>query len=129
MVGLTGFEKYYPIKLSGGMQQRVGIARSYCNNPKVIFMDEPFGSLDAQTRYMMEKEVMRICSKEKKTVVFITNNIEEAIYLADRIILLNDCPTGVRKEYIVDIPKPREYTSVEFLKLRNQITQNMSERS
>jgi len=129
LVGLTGFEKYYPIKLSGGMQQRVGIARSYCNNPKVIFMDEPFGSLDAQTRYMMEKEVMRICSKEKKTVVFITNNIEEAIYLADRIILLNDCPTGVRKEYIVDIPKPREYTSVEFLKLRNQITQNMSERS
>ncbi len=95
LVGLTGFENSYPVKLSGGMQQRVGIARAYCNNPDVIFMDEPFGHLDAQTRYLMEEEIERICSKEKRTVVFVTNNIEEAIYLADRIVVIKDMPTTV----------------------------------
>lgn len=125
LVGLTGFENHFPAKLSGGMQQRVGIARSYCNDPKIICMDEPFGHLDAQTRYLMEEEVERISSKEKKTVVFVTNNAEEAIYLADRIILLHNCPTSVHKEYIVDLPRPRDYVSPEFLKLRERITEDM----
>ena len=125
LVGLTGFEKHYPIKLSGGMRQRVGIARAYCNNPQVIFMDEPFGHLDAQTRYMMEEEVERICSQDKRTVIFVTNNVEEAIYLADRIILLSECPASVKREYIVDLPRPRSYVAPAFLELRDRITQDM----
>lgn len=122
LVGLTGFENSYPVKLSGGMQQRVGIARAYCNQPEIIFMDEPFGHLDAQTRYLMEEEVERICSKEKRTVVFVTNNVEEAIYLADRIIVLTSIPACVAREYVIDLPRPRDYTSPEFLKIREEIT-------
>ncbi len=125
LVGLKGFEKHYPVKLSGGMQQRVGIARAYANEPKLICMDEPFGHLDAQTRYLMEAEVERISSAERRTVVFVTNNVEEAIYLADRIILLHKCPTSVHKEYVVDLPRPRDYTSPEFLELRERITNEM----
>lgn len=125
LVGLHGFEKHYPVKLSGGMQQRVGIARAYCNEPELICMDEPFGHLDAQTRYLMEEEVERISNTEKRTVIFVTNNAEEAIYLADRIILLHNCPTSVHKEYVVDLPRPRDYTSPEFLALREQITRDM----
>lgn len=127
LVGLQGFEKHFPVKLSGGMRQRVGIARAYCNNPSVILMDEPFGHLDAQTRYLMEEEIERICSAEKRTVVFVTNNIEEAIYLADRIVLLTNCPTTVRKEYNIDLPRPRSYVSPEFLRLRQEITDEMDE--
>lgn len=129
LVGLTGFEDSYPVKLSGGMQQRVGIARAYCNNPDIIFMDEPFGHLDAQTRYLMEEEVERICSKEKRTVVFVTNNVEEAIYLADRIVVLTNAPARVDKEYVIDLPRPRDYTSPEFLALREEITQRVEESS
>lgn len=125
LVGLTGFEKHFPVKLSGGMQQRVGIARAYCNEPEIICMDEPFGHLDAQTRYLMEEEVERISAQEKRTVVFVTNNAEEAIYLADRIILIHNLPTSVHKEYVVDIPRPRNYVSPEFLALREQLTQDM----
>lgn len=125
LVGLTGFEKHYPVKLSGGMQQRVGIARAYANEPKIICMDEPFGHLDAQTRYLMEADVDRIAHAERRTVLFVTNNVEEAIYLADRIILLHNCPTSVHKEYVVDFPRPRDYTAPEFLALRELITEEM----
>lgn len=126
LVGLEGFEKHYPIHLSGGMRQRVGIARAYCNHPVVIFMDEPFGHLDAQTRYLMEEEIERICSMERRTVIFVTNNIEEAIYLADRIVLLTDCPATVQKEYIIDLPRPRDYTNKDFLRLREEISGEMN---
>ncbi len=122
LVGLKGFEKVFPVKLSGGMKQRVGIARAYCNDPKVMLMDEPFGALDAQTRYLMQDEVLRISSAEKRTVVFVTNNIEEAVYLADRIIVLSRCPSTVMAEYKIDLPKPREYTDPEFLRLRKEIS-------
>lgn len=125
LVGLNGFENAFPNQLSGGMRQRVGIARAYANNPEVLLMDEPFGHLDAQTRYMMEEEIHRIWSQEKRTVVFVTNNIEEALYLADRIILLTPCPAKIQKEYIIDLPRPREYVSPEFLALRKEITENM----
>ena len=94
LVGLKGFENSYPRQLSGGMKQRVGIARAYCSNPDVLLMDEPFGALDAQTRYQMEEEVLRIWEKEKRTVIFVTNNIEEAVYLGDRIVLLSECPVS-----------------------------------
>lgn len=122
LVGLNGFEKSYPVKLSGGMRQRVGIARAYANDPSVLLMDEPFGHLDAQTRYLMQAEVERIWKQEKRTVVFITNNIEEAVYLADRIILLSDCPTVVKDEFIIDLPRPRNNVSPEFLRLRESIS-------
>ncbi|MTI59858.1 MAG: ABC transporter ATP-binding protein [Firmicutes bacterium] len=125
LVGLKGFEDSVPNQLSGGMKQRVGIARAYCNEPDVLFMDEPFSALDAQTRYLMQEEIMRIWQTAKRTVIFVTNNIEEALYLADRIILLTNCPTKIKKEYVVDFPRPRNYTANDFLQLRNEITQYM----
>ena len=125
LVGLKGFEKSYPNQLSGGMQQRAGIARAYCSDPSVLLMDEPFGHLDAQTRYMMEQELERIWRAEKRTVLFVTNNIEEALYLADRIILLTNCPSVICKEYMVNLPRPRNYVDPAFLQLRKEITREM----
>lgn len=124
LVGLKGFEKSYPTQLSGGMKQRVGIARAYAADPKLLIMDEPFGQLDAQTRYQMQEEILRIWEKEKRTVIFVTNNIEEACYLGDRIILLSDCPATVKKVYPISIPRPRDMVSGEFLKLRTVISDN-----
>jgi NitT/TauT family transport system ATP-binding protein/sulfonate transport system ATP-binding protein len=121
LVGLQGFENSFPVKLSGGMKQRVGIARAYCNEPLVLFMDEPFGSLDAQTRYLMQEELEKIWERERRTIVFVTNNIEEAVYLADRIVLLHNCPTSVKQEYKIDLPRPRDYLDPEFLRLRKLI--------
>ena len=125
LVGLQGFEDKHPNKLSGGMQQRVGIARSYCNDPAVMLMDEPFCQLDAQTRYMMQQELMKIWQNEKKTVIFVTNNIEEAIYLADRIVVLSGSPASILEEYKVDFPRPRDYTDPEFLMLRRKISKRL----
>ena len=124
LVGLKGFEKSYPTQLSGGMKQRVGIARAYAADPKLLIMDEPFGQLDAQTRYQMQEEILRIWEKEKRTVLFVTNNIEEACYLGDRIILLSDCPATVKEVYPISIPRPRDMVSGEFLKLRTVISDN-----
>lgn len=125
LVGLKGFENSYPTQLSGGMRQRVGIARAYCIDPNILLLDEPFGHLDAQTRYLMEEELQRIWQKDKRTVVFVTNNIEEAVYLADRIILMTNCPSTIKTEYKIDLPHPRNYVDPEFLALRQEITNNM----
>lgn len=123
LVGLEGFEKSYPHQLSGGMKQRVGIARAYANNPEVMLLDEPFGQLDAQTRIFMEGETVRIWEKEKKTVIFVTNNIDEAIYLGDRIVTLEGkLPGRMGKVYDVNLPRPREHTDMDFLRLRQLIT-------
>ena len=122
LVGLDGFEGAYPSQLSGGMQQRVGIARAYCNDPSVLFMDEPFGHLDAQTRYLMQDDLMKMWGKERRTVVFVTNNIEEAIFLADRIVVITNCPANIKKEYEISIPRPRSYVASEFLELRKEIS-------
>ncbi len=125
LVGLTGFEKSYPHELSGGMKQRVGIARAYTNNPEILLMDEPFGQLDAQTRYAMQEEVLRIWEKEKRTIIFVTNNIEEAVFLADRIVLLSKCPAVVKKEYDLNsLGRPRNTTSPDFLRIRAEISDN-----
>lgn len=124
LVGLTGFEGSFPHQLSGGMKQRVGIARAYANEPEILIMDEPFGQLDAQTRYNMEEELARVWEQEKRTIIFVTNNIEEAAFLGDRILLLTECPARVKEVYDIDIPRPRNMTSMEFLRLRKRISDN-----
>lgn len=124
LVGLTDFEKAYPFQLSGGMKQRVGIARAYTNNPEILIMDEPFGQLDAQTRYSMQQEIVRIWEKDKRTIVFITNNIEEACYLGDRIVLLTECPARVKEVYNLDMPRPRNMVDPSFLTMRKEISDN-----
>lgn len=126
MVGLKGFEDYYPRQLSGGMQQRVGIARAYANSPEVLLLDEPFGKLDAQTRYSMQDEILRIWDREKRTIIFVTNNIEEAIYLADRIIVFSRKPATVKAEFdLSSLPRPRDYVGEDFLEMRKRITEFM----
>ena len=127
LVGLQGFEDSFPVSLSGGMKQRVGIARAYCNEPAVMLMDEPFGALDAQTRYLMQEELERIWQSEKRTVVFVTNNLEEAIYLADRIVVLRRCPTSVKAQFLIDLPRPRDYVDPDFLRIRKEISAIMDE--
>jgi len=124
LVGLTGFEKAYPKELSGGMKQRVGIARAYAGNPEILLMDEPFGQLDAQTRYAMEEEIQRIWQIEKRTVIFVTNNIEEAVFLGDRIVLLSECPGQIKAIYDVNLPRPRDTIDPEFLKIRKEVSDN-----
>lgn len=123
LVGLKGFENTYPFGLSGGMKQRVGIARAYANDPEVLLMDEPFGALDAQTRYAMEKKLVEIWETEKRTVIFVTNNIEEAIYLGDRVIVMSKLPGKIKKEFVIDSPRPREQSDKIFREMRKVISE------
>ena len=123
LVGLHGFENAYPKQLSGGMKQRVGIARAYTANPEILLMDEPFGALDAQTRYSMQDEILRIWSQEKRTVIFVTNNIEEAVYLGDRVIQFSSRPATVKNIYdLSKLQRPRDYVDPEFMRIRVQIS-------
>jgi len=124
LVGLKGFEKSYPNELSGGMKQRVGIARSYANEPEILLMDEPFGQLDAQTRYAMQEEIIKIWQQAKRTIIFVTNNIEEALYLGDRIILLSKRPATVKEIYDISLPRPRDTLDPQFLEIRKVISDN-----
>ena len=103
------------------MKQRVGIARAYATNSDIILMDEPFGALDAQTRYQMQEEILRIWEQKKVTIVFITNNVEEAVTLGDRIVLLSNKPCRVVEEFVPDMPRPRNNMDAQFLALRNEI--------
>lgn len=114
MVGLHSFEDHYPAQLSGGMQQRVGLARALAIEPEILLMDEPFGALDAQTREVMQYELMRIWSVDRRTAIFVTHDIEEALYLADRIVVMTNRPGRIQKILDVDFPRPRDE------KLRNR---------
>jgi NitT/TauT family transport system ATP-binding protein len=108
MVGLQGFERHYPYQLSGGMQQRVGLARAFAVNPSVLLMDEPFGSLDAQTREVMQGELLRLWRMQRKTLVFVTHSIDEAIILGDRVALMTHRPGRIKELLDVGIPRPRD---------------------
>jgi len=121
LVGLEGFEDYYPYQISGGMKQRVAIARAFAVDADLILMDEPFAALDAQTRTSMQAEVLRIWEKRKTTVVFVTHNLEEAVYLAERIILLTEKPTRIKASLEVDLPRPRDFADPRFVALRKRL--------
>lgn len=115
LVGLQGFEDLYPMELSGGMRQRVALARVLANDPKILLLDEPFGSLDAQTRNIMQKELLVIWERVRKTVVFVTHDIIEAAYLADRVLVLGSRPGRVRFQVQVELPRPRDRLGTGFL--------------
>ena len=121
LVGLTGFERSYPYELSGGMRQRVAIARALANNPDLLIMDEPFGALDAQTRNMMQRELLGIWEKQKKTILFVTHSVDEAVYLSDRIIVLTRGPGQISDIIEVTVPRPRDRTDPEFASLRKKV--------
>jgi NitT/TauT family transport system ATP-binding protein len=130
LVGLTGFENHFPWELSGGMQQRVAIARALAYEPKVLLMDEPFGSLDALTRLELEDALLRLWAELKTTIVFITHDIEEAIYLSDRIWVLSRRPSEIIEEVRVDFSRPRNQLSTRaearFMEIRNKIYRQIS---
>ena len=121
MVELERFETRYPHELSGGMKQRVAIARALVNHPKALLMDEPFGALDAQTRNIMQSELLRIWQEERKTVVFVTHSVDEAIFLADRIVIMSARPGRIKDIIEIPIARPRNRTSFEVNSIRDRI--------
>lgn len=121
LVGLTGFEDYLPGQLSGGMRQRVAIARVLINSPRVLLMDEPFAALDAQTRYALQKELVRIWQADRPTVIFVTHNVEEAVLLGDRVLVMTRRPGRIKADIAVDLERPREVTSPLFNQMRGKL--------
>ena len=127
-VGLRGFEQHYPKQLSGGMQQRTAIARALANDPKILLMDEPFGALDNQTRVLMQELLLGIWEAERKTVMFVTHDIDEAIFMANRVAVFSARPGRIKADIPVNLPHPRHYTvktTPEFMELKARLTEEI----
>lgn len=121
LVGLSEFADSYPYELSGGMRQRAAVARALASDPAVMLMDEPFGALDAQTRNKMQNQLLDIWKSTKKTILFVTHSVDEAVFLSDRIVILSPRPGKIHQIYNVDIPRPRDRTTVEFAQIRKAV--------
>lgn len=121
LVGLSSFSEAHPHELSGGMKQRASIARSLANEPEVLLMDEPFGALDAQTRLQMQEELIRIYEKENRTIVFVTHSVDEAVFLANKVVVLTPSPGQIEEIVNIDIPRPRDRMSPEFVNCMKKI--------
>ena len=127
-VGLSGFENHWPKQLSGGMQQRTAIARALANDPKILLLDEPFGALDNQTRALMQEMLLGIWERDQKTVLFVTHDIEEAIFLGSRVIVMSARPGRIKAEINIDLPHPRSYkikTTAEFVSLKERLVEEI----
>ncbi len=127
MVGLSRFKDAYPHQLSGGMRQRTAIARTLAVNPKILLMDEPFGALDAQTRNILQEQLLDIWHKEKKKVLFVTHNVDEAVFLADKVMVMTARPGRIKEIFRIDIPRPRGRTETEVNRIRNAILRSLFE--
>lgn len=123
IVGLTKYRNYYPKQLSASMLQRVSIARAFATEPELLLMDEPYGQLDIELRFKLEDELVKLWEMTKTTVIFITHNIEEAVYLGNKIMVLTNKPTTVKETLVNDLPRPRDIASPKFVELRNQVTE------
>lgn len=121
LVGLSGFETSYPHELSGGMKQRVEVARALAVNPDVLYLDEPFGALDSITRLTMRTELLRLWEAERKTILFVTHDIDESVQLADRVVVMTSRPARISRIVEIDIPHPRDLSSPRYLELRDAI--------
>ncbi|MBX5477075.1 MAG: ABC transporter ATP-binding protein [Clostridia bacterium] len=129
-IGLEAFADRYPKELSGGMKQRVAIARALANDPQVLLLDEPFGALDAQTRAMMQEHVLSVWEKYHKTILFVTHDIEEAVFMADAVVVMTKRPGRIREVVPVDLPRPRDYHvrfTPEFTALKERLTEIIRE--
>jgi NitT/TauT family transport system ATP-binding protein/sulfonate transport system ATP-binding protein len=128
LVGLKGFENHWPKQLSGGMQQRTAIARALANDPEILLLDEPFGALDNQTRALMQELLLGIWERQRKTVLFVTHDIEEAIFMASRVLVMTARPGRIKADVAIDLPHPRHYTlktSPEFSALKARLTEDI----
>ncbi len=123
LLGLEGFENAYPNQISGGMKQRVDIARAFCCESDLLIMDEPFCQNDEKTRFYLLNQLIEIWEKKKRTVIFVTHNLEEAVYLAEKVVVFTQKPTRVRAEIDVSLPRPRDLNSPEFIRIREQVTE------
>lgn len=122
LVGLSDTAKLYPNQVSASMMQRISVARAFAVNPDLLLMDEPYGQLDIKLRFYLEDELVRLWETLRSTVLFVTHNIEEAVYISDRILVLSNKPTSVRAEVPVELPRPRDVTSQEFIEIRKKVT-------
>ena len=130
VVGLTGFENHYPKQLSGGMQQRTALARALANQPRMLLMDEPFGALDHQTRELMQELLLGIWESEKTTVLFVTHDIDEAVFMGSRVMVMSARPGRIKLDRVVPLPHPRQYqikTTAAFMQLKAELTEAVRE--
>jgi len=122
LVGLKDTADLYPNQVSASMVQRISVARAFAVNPDLMLMDEPYGQLDVKLRFYLEDELVKLWKTLKSTVIFVTHNIEEAVYVAERILILSNKPTGIKAEIVVDLPRPRDLLDPKFVEIRRAVT-------